>query len=55
MSHVIAANASCVQYLKHACPPDLPMTGYVLIPIGALGALLLVLGIVGLRRSGGRS
>lgn len=50
MSHVIASNASCAQYLSEACH-DLPMTGYVVLPIVVIGLILIAIGVVGRRRN----
>lgn len=50
MSHILAANASCAQYLNKACH-DLPMTGYVVLPIAVIGLILVVVGVVGRRRN----
>lgn len=43
-----ASNASCAQY--GGCPPsppgELPMTGYLLIPLVGIGLVLLAVGLV---------
>jgi len=46
MNTLLAANASCVQYLQENCgTTDIPYTGLTLWPIIAAGILLLIVGL----------